>query len=170
MTYRPSLRPRLNPLSMAVAGAMLLTVAMPALAQDAQTSDEPTTTSSSTAASRTLDTVTVVGSRIKRAEIEGPAPVTVITRADIDREGFQTVGDMLQTLSQNTSSSFTGDLAVNGFTPNAQVVNLRNLGPGYTLTLIDGRRPAQYPQPYNRDNNVTNINAFPARSSNASKF
>lgn len=162
MTYRPSLRPRLNPLSMAVAGAMLLTVAMPALAQDAQTSDEPTTTSSSTAASRTLDTVTVVGSRIKRAEIEGPAPVTVITRADIDREGFQTVGDMLQTLSQNTSSSFTGDLAVNGFTPNAQVVNLRNLGPGYTLTLIDGRRPAQYPQPYNRDNNVTNINAIPS--------
>lgn len=109
-----------------------------------------------------LDRVSVVGSRIKRAEVEGPAPVTVITRADIDREGFQSVGDMLQTLSQNTTSSFTGDLAVTGFTPNAQVVNLRNLGPGYTLTLINGRRPAQYPQPYNRDNNVTNISAIPS--------
>lgn len=109
-----------------------------------------------------LDRVSVVGSRIKRTDIEGPAPVTVISRADIDREGFQTVGDMLQTLTQNTSSSFTGDLAVTGFTPNAQVVNLRNLGPGYTLTLIDGRSPAKYPQPYNRDNNVVNVKAIPS--------
>jgi len=68
----------------------------------------------------------------------------------------------LQTLTQNTTSSFTGDLAVTGFSPNAQVVNLRNLGPGYTLTLINGRRPAQYPQPYNRDNNVVNLRAIPS--------
>jgi iron complex outermembrane receptor protein len=108
-----------------------------------------------------LEQIVVVGSRIKRAEIEGPAPVTVITREDIDREGFQTVGDVLQTLNQNTTSSFTGDLAVTGFSPNAQVVNLRNLGPGYTLTLVNGRRPAQYPQPYNRDNNVVNVRAIP---------
>ncbi len=109
-----------------------------------------------------LDRITVVGSRIKRAEVEGPAPVTVITREDFEREGFLTVGDALQTLTQNTTSSFTGDLAVTGFTPNAQVVNLRNFGPGYTLTLINGRRPAQYPQPYNRDNNVVNIRAIPS--------
>lgn len=159
MTYRQSLRPRLNQLSMAVAGAMLLTVAVPAFAQEAD--DETTVTTGSSPAS-TLDTVTVVGSRIKRAEIEGPAPVTVISREQIDREGFQTVGDMLQTLNQGTSGSFTGDLAVTGFTPNAQVVNLRNLGPGYTLTLINGRRPAQYPQPYNRDNNVVNVRAIPS--------
>lgn len=113
-------------------------------------------------ASTTLDTVTVTGSRIKRAEIEGPSPVTVITRQDIEREGFQTVADMLQTITQNTTGSFTGDLAVTGFTPNAQVVNLRNLGPGYTLTLVNGRRPAQYPQPYNRDNNVVNVRTIPS--------
>lgn len=110
----------------------------------------------------TLDKVTVVGSRIKRSEVEGPAPVVVITRADIDREGFQTVGDMLQTLTQNTSGSFTGDLAVTGFTPNAQVVNLRGMGPGYTLTLINGRRPAMYPVTYNRDNNIVNVRVIPS--------
>jgi len=113
-------------------------------------------------ASTTLDSVTVVGSRIKRADIEGPAPVTVITRADIDREGFQTVGDMMQSLTQQSTANFTGDLAVTGFTPNAQVVNLRGMGPGYTLTLINGRRPPQYPQPYNRDNNVVNVRAIPS--------
>ena len=143
-----------SPLALALAAALFLPMSNLALAQsDTEQDDEDT---------EQLDEIVVVGSRIKRSEVEGPAPVTVITREDIDREGFQTVGDALQTLNQNTTASFTGDLATAGFTPNAQVVNLRNLGPGYTLTLINGRRPAQYPQPYNRDNNVVNVRAIPA--------
>ncbi|MBD9468289.1 TonB-dependent receptor [Pseudoxanthomonas sp. PXM01] len=141
-------------LSAALFAAIVVPVAGAAMAQDAA----PSSSSGETA---TLDKVTVVGSRIKRTELEGPAPVTVISREDIDREGFQTVGDMLQSLTQQAVGNFTGDLAVSGFTPNAQVVNLRGMGPGYTLTLINGRRPAQYPQPYNRDNNVVNIKAIP---------
>lgn len=144
-----------HPLSFALTSALLATSIAPAFAQEAGNEAGGKNATN-------LDRVSVVGSRIKRAEVEGPAPVTVITRADIDREGFQSVGDMLQTLTQNTTSSFTGDLNASGFTPNAQVVNLRNLGPGYTLTLINGRRPAQYPQPYNRDNNVVNIKAIPS--------
>ncbi|TDK28467.1 hypothetical protein E2F46_00815 [Luteimonas aestuarii] len=157
--------PKPSHLSSALFAALFLTTMGTAAAQDASSSDQDenelqeSRPGSSSAA--TLDRVSVVGSRIKRAEIEGPAPVTVISREDIDREGFQTIGDVLQSLSQNTASSFTGDLGVTGFTPNAQVVNLRNLGPGYTLTLINGRRPAQYPQPYNRDNNVVNVRAVP---------
>ncbi len=145
-------------LSSALLAALLVPAAGAALAQGTATTTAPATAEQAT----NLDAVTVVGSRIKRATIEGPAPVVVITREDIDRQGFQTVGDMLQSITQNTTSSFTGDLATAGFSPNAQVVNLRNLGPGYTLTLINGRRPAQYPQPYNRDNNVVNIKAIPS--------
>jgi outer membrane receptor protein involved in Fe transport len=160
MTYRNKQGLKFSPLSTALASALLLSIAAPAFAQDAD-ADAPA--SQATPSNTTeLDAVTVVGSRIKRAEIEGPAPVVVITRDQMDREGFQTVGDMLQSLNQGTSGSFTGDLAVTGFTPNAQVVNLRGLGPGYTLTLINGRRPAQYPQPYNRDNNVVNVRAIPS--------
>ncbi len=153
MTIRTALSR--HPLSFALTTALLAAVVSPAFAQEAGNEAGGKNATN-------LDRVSVVGSRIKRAEVEGPAPVTVISRADIDREGFQSVGDMLQTLTQNTTSSFTGDLAVTGFTPNAQVVNLRNLGPGYTLTLVNGRRPAQYPQPYNRDNNVVNIKAIPS--------
>ena len=160
MSVRNTISPKRNLLSSALLAAILLPVAGTALAQDAEGADKEEKPSASQAT--TLDKVTVVGSRIKRVDMEGPAPVTVITRADIDREGFQTVGDMLQTLTQNTTASFTGDLAVSGFTPNAQVVNLRNLGPGLTLTLVNGRRPAQYPQPYNRDNNVVNVKAIPS--------
>src|SRR5690554_1032394 len=155
---RPGLRPNLLSASLLAA----LVAASPAvLAQDAPDEEEQQTTTQTQQAS-TLDKVTVVGSRIGRAEVEGPAPVTVITRADIDREGFQTVGDMLQSLTQQSTANFTGDLAVTGFTPNAQVVNLRGMGPGYTLTLVNGRRPPQYPQPYNRDNNVVNVRAIPS--------
>jgi iron complex outermembrane recepter protein len=143
-----------SPLALALAAAILLPMSGPLLAQ---TSDDDDAADANTS----LDKITVVGSRIKRAEIEGPAPVTVITRDDIDREGFQSVADVLDSLNQNTTSSFTGELATAGFSPNAQTVNLRNLGPGYTLTLINGRRPAQYPQPYNRDNNVVNLRAIP---------
>lgn len=152
---------RRNLLARSLALALVLPMAASAFAQDTSTEDED---AEKAAADTTtvLDAVTVVGSRIGRSQVEGPAPVTVITREDFDREGFKTVADALQTLTQNTTSSFTGDLAVTGFSPNAQVVNLRNLGPGYTLTLINGRRPAQYPQPYNRDNNVVNIRAIPA--------
>lgn len=149
-------RLKANSLSSAVLAAIIMSGTGVAVAQEAPA---PTASSDRPA---TLDGVTVVGSRIKRAEVEGPSPVVVISREQIDREGFQTVGDMLQTLTQNTTGSFTGDLAVTGFTPNAQVVNLRNLGPGYTLTLINGRRPAQYPQPYNRDNNVVNVRVIPS--------
>ena len=151
--YRKSL------LAQSLAFALALPRTQVALAQadeDAEDADKDATTETQ------FEAVNIVGSRIKRAEVEGPAPVVVISRTDFEREGFSTVADALQTLTQNTTSSFTGDLAVTGFSPNAQVVNLRNLGPGYTLTLINGRRPAQYPQPYNRDNNVVNLRAIPS--------
>lgn len=149
-------------LSAALLAALVVPATGVAFAQDTAQAQATQQEAAQSEEALDLDTVVVVGSRIKRAEIEGPAPVTVITRADIDREGFQTVGDMLQSLTQQSTANFTGDLAVTGFTPNAQVVNLRGMGPGYTLTLIDGRRPPQYPQPYNRDNNVVNVRAIPS--------
>lgn len=144
-------------LTAALISALLLSTAGVAVAQDSNTQNQEPEQKATD-----IDGVTVVGSRIKRSEIEGPAPVTVITRDDIDREGFQTVADMLQTLTQTTTNSFTGELAVTGFTPNSQVINLRNFGPGYTLVLINGRRPAEYPQPYNRDNSSVNVGAIPS--------
>ena len=159
MTTAPIAGYRRSVLARSLALALTLPMAFSAFAQEAEDEDKEEATSSETT---TLDAVEVVGSRIKRAEVEGPSPVIVISRDDFEREGFRTVGDALQTLTQNSTASFTGDLGVTGFTPNAQVVNLRSLGPQYTLTLINGRRPAQYPQPYNRDNNVVNLRAIPS--------
>ena len=107
-----------------------------------------------------LDRVVVTGSRIARTAIEGPAPVTVLSRNDIERQGFTTVYEALSTLSQNVGNT-QGEVSVNTFTANAQVVDLRGLGPGRTLILVNGRRAADYPTPYNAENNFVNLAAIP---------
>lgn len=108
-----------------------------------------------------LDTVVVTGSRIRRAESEGPAPVTVITAEDIKQQGATTVYEALSTLTQ-FSGTVQNELSTNGFTPNASAINLRDLGPGRTLVLVNGRRVAEYPLPYNGVSNFVNLASIPA--------
>ncbi|MGO4776027.1 hypothetical protein AB4084_11065, partial [Lysobacter sp. 2RAB21] len=65
-----------------------------------------------------IDKVTVTGSRIKRAEIEGPAPVFTITAAQIEKEGFNTVYDALTTLTE-AMGTVESDIAWGQHTVNA---------------------------------------------------
>lgn len=157
MSNAPIAGYRRSVLARSLALALTLPMAFSAMAQEAQEEEEESTSSSTTQ----LDTVEVVGSRIKRAEIEGPSPVTVITAAQIEAEGFNTVYDALNTLTQ-TTGSIQNELFQSGFTPNAQVLNLRGLGPGRVLTLINGRRAADYPLPYNGQSNFVNLSSVPA--------
>jgi iron complex outermembrane recepter protein len=144
---------RRSPLAAALFAALL--VPGMALAQDQQQSTEQDEDATE------IDKVVVTGSRIKRAEVEGPSPVTIITAQQIEREGFNTVYDALNTLSQATGS-VQNEIFQSGFTPNASVINLRGLGPGRTLLLINGRRAADYPLPYNGQSNFQNFGNIPA--------
>ena len=155
-----------SPLTLALAAAMLLpagaAVAQSADAPASQQQDEQQDTKAATAgADTTLEKVIVTGSRIKKVEIEGPSPVTIITAAQIEREGFNTVYDALNTLTQ-AGGSAQNEIFQSGFTPNASVINLRGLGPGRTLLLINGRRAADYPLPYNGQSNFANYGNIPA--------
>src|SRR4051812_45188603 len=74
--------------------------------------------------------IVVLGSRIPRVQAEGPAPVMTITSDDILRNGYQSVPDVLRAITQNggetqSQQSFSGA----DFTPGAQQVDLRGLGP-----------------------------------------
>lgn len=144
-------------LTAALISALVLSVAGTASAQDSNTQQAPASNTKAT----DIDGVVVTGSRIKRTEIEGPSPVTVITSAQIEREGFNTVYDALNTLTQ-ASGSTQNEVFQGGFTPNASVINLRGLGPGRTLLLINGRRAADYPLPYNGQSNFANFGNIPA--------
>jgi iron complex outermembrane receptor protein len=100
-------------------------------------------------AAKTLDTVTVTGTRIKSAEVAGQVPVQVLTREDIDRSGLTSLGDLVQELTGagsalNTKFNSSGNF---GFSPNGDgvgagsaQVDLRHLGPKRVLVLVDGIR------------------------------
>jgi outer membrane receptor protein involved in Fe transport len=131
------------------------------LAATAALAQTPPTTSAPVSAEEP-QVVTVVGSRIPRVRKEGPAPVTVITSDQIRAGGFANVPDVLKTLTQNsgeTQSMQSGNAA--DYSPGAQQVNLRGLGPNHTLVMVNGRRVADYPMPYNGDSNFTDISNIP---------
>jgi iron complex outermembrane receptor protein len=85
----------------------------------------------------TLDPMTVLGSRIKRTDIETSQPVFVLERADLQKTGLTAVGDILQDLtSHGAALNTTFNNGGNGET----LVDLRNCGANRTLVLVDGRR------------------------------
>ncbi|MBB5206884.1 TonB-dependent receptor [Chiayiivirga flava] len=123
-----------KPLRTAIRRALAVGVALPwmlpALAQD-------------DGDAATLDRIEVTGSRIKRVDIEGPNPVTVIDRADLEISGDVSVADVLRSSTFNTLGSFQQS---SGSTAQSQAtISLRGIGSQYTLILLDGRRIASSP-------------------------
>lgn len=105
--------------------------------------EEPSSTEASS-----NEAIIVTGSRIRGS---GPAgsPLIAVDRDALDRSGRTTLADFIQTIPQNFSggpaeanvgTSARGNAASNiGY---GTGINLRGLGTGSTLTLIDGARPA----------------------------
>lgn len=86
----------------------------------------------------TTEEVVVTGSRIKRADLDNANPVTVVTRDEMMLTGITDVGDLIQRLP-SMSGSPIGTTTNNG--GNGSVtIDLRGLGAGRTLNLINGRR------------------------------
>ena len=126
----------------------------------AATADAQETDTTSTGTSQKLETVEVTGSHIPRAEIEGPAPIVVISAEDIRNNGFATAADIMTSLTQNLGE-VDNNQNTDGFSPGAQAVDLRGLGPNHTLVLVNGRRIADYPQAYGGNSNFTDISNIP---------
>jgi outer membrane receptor protein involved in Fe transport len=109
-----------------------------------------------------LDVVQVTGSRIPRSQVEGPAPITVISSLDIKASGFTSVPDVLRALTQNGGETQSQQSAGGAdFSPGAQQVDLRGLGPNHTLVLVNGRRIADFPLPFGGRSNFTDVSSLP---------
>ncbi len=104
--------------------------------------------------------VEVTGSNIKRVDTEGPAPVTVFTREDIEQRGQTTVSEVLRTLPQQGGFTFD-DQFTNSFAPGTSGIGLRNLGQNATLVLVNGRRVANYGFAQNIDLAFVDLNSIP---------
>lgn len=77
-------------------GGVITLARAPAAAPEPRPSSPATTTGAAEA--RDMAAVQVTGSRIKRAEVEGPSPVMVISAQQIENEGHATVFEALETL------------------------------------------------------------------------
>lgn len=84
-----------------------------------------------------LDRVEVVGSRIRRVDVETGQPILVIERPQIERSGQMSLGEYLQDLTIHGAALNT---MVNNGGDGSTRVDLRNLGEQRTLVLVDGRR------------------------------
>ena len=120
---------KLTPLTKAIrasiGASLLLSVAMPLMAQDTTEEAE-------------LEEVIVTGSLIKRADgFESSSPVVVATAADISATGISKIEDYLNSLPQLDAGQ--NSYISNGASGTASL-DLRGMGSSRTLTLINGRR------------------------------
>lgn len=106
-----------------------------------------------------IEEVLVTGSFLKRTAQDSPSPLSVITSADIDDLGAADIAEVVQSLpwqsgSQTRASTFQGEGA-----DGRSSINLRNLGHGATLPLVNGKR--QVPSWFNaRGNSSVNVNGL----------
>ena len=91
-----------------------------------------------------LQEIIVTGSRIAAPNEVSTSPIQVVTSKDIQVYGKTDVSDILNLLPQNFNNDLGQDLGngTSGLTTAGGVAtaDLRGLGPGRTLVLIDGRR------------------------------
>ncbi len=86
-----------------------------------------------------VEEIVVTGSRLVRRDFNSPSPITTIDRGDILSAGQPTLEEALNTLPQmqpsfGRTSNNPGD--------GTSKVDLRGIGPGRTLVMLNGRRIA----------------------------
>ena len=108
---------------LALSGTVAL-AALPALAQEAQR-------------------IEITGSSIKRIDVEGALPVTVLKKEDIARTGATSTIDLLQRCPASRAGS-ASRRAVGGASYGFASVSIHNIGDTRTLVLLNGRRLSQF--------------------------
>lgn len=104
--------------------------------------------------------IEVTGSRIKRVDAETAAPVTVITRDDIEKTGLTNISDVVRQLTGDSNGSISSAFG-SGFAAGASAVSLRGLGVNSTLVLLNGRRLAPYGLADDGQRNFTDLSSLP---------
>ncbi|MGF7154718.1 TonB-dependent receptor domain-containing protein [Novosphingobium gossypii] len=92
--------------------------------------------------------IVVVGSQIKGAKVNEALPVSVFDRSQIDAVAAVSGDELFRSIPQMGDVSFNstnGGTSSNFARGDVGSVNLRNLGVGNTLVLLNGRRVVQHP-------------------------
>ncbi len=101
-------------------------------------------TATSTPSGDAVETVIVTGSRIARANLDQPVPVSVISNVQIENAGTTDLGDILALNPalgfKGTTRGTDGTGSTGLSTAGISNIDLRNLGTNRTLVLVDGVR------------------------------
>ena len=152
----------LNPNPRGLRALSLVLALMPALFLRAQVRPDASAAAEKESAIK-LDAFKVTGTQIKRLEIEKVLPVTVFNQEAIEIRNPSTPVEMLTSMPQVTGQGITegggSPLSARG---DAASINLRGIGAGNTLLLLDGLRMA--PRAGILGNEMpNNVNALPSR-------
>ena len=104
-----------------------------AIAQEPETAETP----SQTEGEQAVEEVVVTGSRIKRRDFSSPSPLATVDRTDFEFSGQPTLEDYLSQMPQLMPGF---GRAVNNGGDGTATLNLRGMGAGRTLVLLNGRR------------------------------
>src|SRR5262245_50342922 len=112
-----------------------------------------------------VEEILVTGSLIPREANVGMSPITVVTDEDMKEKGLMSIGDVMDSLTENSGYTEGKESNLLGrFTTGGQEVNIRGLGTGRTLILLNGRRIADYPLPFGGEQNGVDVGAIPMSS------
>ena len=96
------------------------------------------------------DEIIVTGSFIKKKnQADLPSPLSTVGSSDIENIGAQNIGDITQTLTINTGAQNNPDAFTQNATTGTSNINLRGLGVGSTLVLLNGKRQVLSGSPTN---------------------
>jgi iron complex outermembrane receptor protein len=110
-----------------------------------------------------LEEVIVTGSILRRTDAETPSPVTVISSAELEQRGINTVSEAVQRLSVNNAGTIQqGWNAGGNFALGATAPALRGLTVQNTLSIVDGLRMAPYPYADDGQRNFVDLNTIPS--------
>jgi len=108
-----------------------------------------------------IEEIIVTGSYIKKkSQGDSASPITNIDRASIDDTGIVTTQELFRWIPSNTGSENQADALTQGGTPGTANVNLRGLGLGSTLVLINNRRQTVSSATANGGDTFTDINSL----------
>ncbi|WP_395444105.1 TonB-dependent receptor [Caulobacter sp. UC70_42] len=113
-----------------------------------------------------VNEVVVIGSRIAGAKVTGNLPVSVLDADQLRAQGVVSAGELIATLPQGGAQAFnSGVQGPNNARGDVSSANLRGLGSGNTLVLLDGRRMTPHPTSQQEGGTVpvqiVNLNAIP---------
>ncbi|HEU0135000.1 MAG TPA: TonB-dependent receptor plug domain-containing protein, partial [Allosphingosinicella sp.] len=115
----------------------------PAAGESAADAEAAQAGSPDMAEAETRQDIVVTGTRVVRDGFQAPTPLTVLTRDDIDNTSpTNNIADFVNQLPQLAGSTKPANSRLNISNGSAGInaLNMRNLGEGRVLVLIDGRR------------------------------